>query len=118
MIYPPCRYCGCTDEVTCATDRARGVEPDPDICSTCAVLRDSRLRPDGWPLPEHIDCIQEIEYLRERLEVAEAVIRAARLRDEIAVVFAIDGYGTFLGNSPDRWRNDIDEGNVWPEEVA
>lgn len=83
---------------------------------------DPRLRPDGWPQPEHIDCIQEIEYLRARVACAEEVIRTARgvgsptiPFNETALVYALGAYGAFLSERPDRWRNDVEEGEVWAD---
>lgn len=86
---------------------------------------DPRLRPDGWPVPDHIDCIQEIEYLRRRVELAEEVVRCARPVGSptlpfngVALVHALGSYGSFLNDCPDQWRNDMAEGNVWPESAA
>ncbi len=68
------------------------------------------LRDDGWPQDGHADCFNEIEYLRARLDRAEAVVYAASVtygpkepaREAlVAMAFALDSYAAFLGNRPD-----------------
>jgi hypothetical protein len=69
------------------------------------------LRPDGWPVPSHVDCFNEIDYLRKRVEVAEEVVRAVRgyisptpTTDEWDLVAKVNTYADFLGLHPDPSR--------------
>jgi hypothetical protein len=67
-------------------------------------MTDSRVREDGWPKPEHVECMREIDYLRQRVEYADEVIEAARKSvsfeatrdDHVALINWLDNYGHFL----------------------
>ena len=70
------------------------------------------LRSDGWPGLEHVECFNEVEYLRRRVAVAEQVVEAARAviapdaKEDalVTLVYRVDGYATFLGLRPDPAR--------------